>query len=51
MPLRTGWKVVLVVAGLIIAPRILAGIFRRREQKRRISVNQSQRQVILASQA
>lgn len=33
--LRTGWKVMLVVAGLIIAPKMLCGIYQRREQKRR----------------
>jgi glycosyltransferase involved in cell wall biosynthesis len=33
--LRTGWKVALVVAALIIAPKILCGIYQRRELKRR----------------
>ena len=33
--LRKGWKVALVVVGLIIAPKILCDIYQRREQRRR----------------
>jgi glycosyltransferase involved in cell wall biosynthesis len=33
--LRTGWKVVLVAVGLVVAPGILCGIYQRREQRMR----------------